>query len=119
MQYRLLGSTGIDISVVGFGAGPVSTLMVGEEFAIGVLAGGALAGNEPSPHTLKTPFFPIDLYERDRQRAAALCARLGTNQSIAREAIQFAISHPLIHSALIGLAATAEIDEAVTALSSF
>jgi len=34
--------------------------------------GGALAGNPPSPHTLKTPFFPLALYERDRQRAARL-----------------------------------------------
>src|SRR5439155_24055246 len=36
--------------------------------AIRVLAGGALAGNAPSPHTLKTPFFPLELYERDRER---------------------------------------------------
>ena len=28
-------------------------------FAIRVLAGGALAGKPPSPHTLKTPFFPL------------------------------------------------------------
>src|SRR5262249_19964776 len=32
-------------------------------FAIRVLAGGALADNPPSPHTLKTPFFPPALYE--------------------------------------------------------
>src|SRR5207248_2350708 len=38
-------------------------------FAIRVFAGGALLGQEPSAHTLKTPFFPLPLYERDRQRA--------------------------------------------------
>ena len=30
--------------------------------AIRVLAGGALAGSPPSPHTFKTPFFPLALY---------------------------------------------------------
>jgi hypothetical protein len=36
--------------------------------AIRVLAGGALAGSPPSPHTFKTPFFPLALYERDQPR---------------------------------------------------
>jgi aryl-alcohol dehydrogenase-like predicted oxidoreductase len=31
MQYRRLGKTGIAISVLSFGAGPVSTLMVGDD----------------------------------------------------------------------------------------
>ena len=31
MQYRTLGRTGLEISVVSFGAGPISTLMVGNE----------------------------------------------------------------------------------------
>src|SRR5438067_10318141 len=33
MLYRSLGSTGICVSALSFGAGPVSTLMVGEEGA--------------------------------------------------------------------------------------
>src|ERR1051325_999017 len=33
MQYRPLGRTGIEISVLSFGAGPISTLMVGEDRA--------------------------------------------------------------------------------------
>ncbi len=37
--------------------------------AIRVLAGGALAGHPPSPHTLKTPFFPLEVYRRDAARA--------------------------------------------------
>lgn len=85
-------------------------------FAIRVLAGGALADNEPSPHTLKTPFFPLDLYERDRRRAAEIRERLGPYRKLPQEAIRFAVQHPHIHAALIGLASTSQIDEAVDAL---
>jgi aryl-alcohol dehydrogenase-like predicted oxidoreductase len=84
--------------------------------AIRVLAGGALAGNPPSPHTLKTPFFPLSLYERDRQRAARLQSALKPEQSLPREAIRFALAHPQIHSAIIGFASTNQIDEAIAAL---
>ena len=80
-----------------------------------MLAGGALAGNPPSPHTLKTPFFPLDLYHRDRQRAERLQQMLGANRPLAREAIRFALSHPQISSALIGFGETAQIDEALQA----
>jgi aryl-alcohol dehydrogenase-like predicted oxidoreductase len=81
--------------------------------AIRVLAGGALADNPPSPHTLKTPFFPLALYERDRERASQLREQLGPGKSLPCEAIRFALSHPQIHSAIIGFATTKEIDEAV------
>ncbi len=59
--------------------------------AIRVLAGGALAGNAPSPHTFKTPFFPLALYDRDRQRATELRDRLGPDQSLPQEAIRFCV----------------------------
>ena len=39
-------------------------------FAIRVFAGGALLGQEASAHTLKTPYFPLALYERVQTRAA-------------------------------------------------
>jgi aryl-alcohol dehydrogenase-like predicted oxidoreductase len=81
--------------------------------AIRVLAGGALADNPPSPHTLKTPFFPLALYERDRERAARLRAELAPGSSLPREAIRFALSHPQVHSAIIGFAEPSEIDEAL------
>jgi aryl-alcohol dehydrogenase-like predicted oxidoreductase len=84
--------------------------------AIRVLAGGALAGNAPSPHTVKTPFFPLALYERDRQRAAHWGAKLGPGRSLPREAIRFALAHPQVHSAILGFASTSEIDEAIAAL---
>jgi aryl-alcohol dehydrogenase-like predicted oxidoreductase len=85
--------------------------------AIRVLAGGALAGNPPSPHTLKTPFFPLSLYERDRQRAVRLQSSLKPEQKLSREAIRFALAHPQIHSAIIGFASTDQIDEAIAALA--
>jgi aryl-alcohol dehydrogenase-like predicted oxidoreductase len=85
--------------------------------AIRVLAGGALAGNQPSPHTFKTPFFPLDLYQRDRQRADRLQRMLGQDQSLVQEAIRFALSHPQISSALVGFGETAQIDEALQALT--
>jgi aryl-alcohol dehydrogenase-like predicted oxidoreductase len=86
-------------------------------FAIRVLAGGALAGNPPSAHTLKTPFFPAALYERDRMRAALLQQALGSRRRLAGEAVRFALCHPHIHSAIIGFADVAQIDEATAAMN--
>ena len=83
--------------------------------AIRVLAGGALAGNSPSPHTLKTPFFPLDLYERDRQRATQIHDVLGTERHLPEEAIRFALAHPQVSSALVGFAERSQIDDALLA----
>ena len=85
--------------------------------AIRVLAGGALAGNPPSPHTLTTPFFPLDLYQRDQQRAERLQHMLGPDRPLAQEAVRFAISHSQVSSALIGFGETAQIDDAMKAVS--
>ncbi|MBA4015607.1 MAG: hypothetical protein C0483_00315 [Pirellula sp.] len=85
-------------------------------FAIRVLAGGALAGNPPSPHTLKTPFFPLDLYERDRSRAADLRKALGAARRLPQEAVRFSLAHPHVNSAIIGFGDVAQIDEALAAL---
>lgn len=85
--------------------------------AIRVLAGGALADNPPSPHTLKTPFFPLALYERDRARAALLRSRLPAGRILPREAVRFALAHPQIQSALIGFGSPGQIDEAVEAMN--
>jgi aryl-alcohol dehydrogenase-like predicted oxidoreductase len=84
--------------------------------AIRVFAGGALLGNPPSPHTHKTPFFPLALYQRDQARASQLQRILGQNIPLAKTAIQFALAHPFVHSALIGFGEKGEIDEALQAL---
>lgn len=86
--------------------------------AIRVLAGGALAHRPPSPHTFKTLFFPLPLYQRDRQRAARLQGRIGVDRPLAQEAIRFVLSHPSISSALIGFGEPWQIEEALAALNS-
>lgn len=82
-------------------------------FAIRVLAGGALAARPPSPHTLKTPFFPLELYRQDRARADALLALLPSGMSRQEAAVRFALSHPAVSSAIIGFATPEEVDQAV------
>lgn len=86
--------------------------------AIRVLAGGALAGNPPSPHTFKTPFFPLALYRRDCERAARLQQLFGSDESLQQHAIRFALSHPQVSSALVGFGEPWQIDEALGALKS-
>lgn len=86
--------------------------------AIRVLAGGALAENPPSPHTLKTPFFPLALYERDRARAQRIRERLGPKYHLPAEAIRFALAHPQIQSAIVGFSTVEQVDEAVQASES-
>lgn len=84
--------------------------------AIRVLAGGALADNPPSPHTFKTQFFPLALYERDRQRANRIREALGPARHLPQEAIRFALVHSQISSAIIGFGAVSQIDEALAAI---
>jgi aryl-alcohol dehydrogenase-like predicted oxidoreductase len=79
--------------------------------AIRVLAGGALALQPPSQHTLTTPYFPLALYERDRRRAEVLAQRLSL--PLSELAIRFALSHAQIHSAIVGFATPAEVEAAV------
>lgn len=85
-------------------------------FAIRVFAGGALLGQPPSQHTFKTPYFPLDLYRRDQNRAA----RLGNEASEscrARRSVEFALAHPAIHSAIIGFGEARHVREAVNGIS--
>lgn len=80
-------------------------------FAIRVLAGGALAGRPPSPHTLKTPFFPLALYERDCRRAQSMMRLLPEGMTRQEAAVRFALSHPGVTSAIVGFATPAEVGE--------
>jgi L-galactose dehydrogenase/L-glyceraldehyde 3-phosphate reductase len=86
-------------------------------FAIRVFAAGALAGNPPSAHTLKTPFFPLALYQRDQRRAARLQKLLGLDRNLKTEAIRFVLSHPHVSAAIIGLREPWQIDEAAASLA--
>lgn len=82
-------------------------------FAIRVLAGGALSGRPPSPHTLKTPFFPLALYQQDAARAERLAALLPPGMGREEAAVRFALAHPAITGAIIGLATPDEVDQIV------
>lgn len=91
-------------------------------FAIRVLAGGALLRQPPSEHTLKTPYFPLDLYRRDLDRAASLDGGAGGSGGpggarLIRQSIEFALSHPAIHSAIVGFGAPAHVVDGVRAVS--
>lgn len=82
-------------------------------FAIRVFAAGALLGSEPSAHTLKTPFFPLALYERDRARAATLADRLGSRDAVYREALRFVLGQKEITSAIVGFGSMEHVDAAI------
>jgi aryl-alcohol dehydrogenase-like predicted oxidoreductase len=80
-------------------------------FAIRVFAGGALLGHPPSGHTLKTPYFPLDLYKRDLARADRLAERVGARVPLTELAVRFALAHPAVCSAIIGFGSVGHVDE--------
>ena len=81
-------------------------------FAIRVFAAGALLGAEPSPHTFKTPFFPLDLYRRDEARMRQLSERLGPLSKIRERALRYVVSLPEITSAIIGFGQVNHVEQA-------
>jgi len=85
-------------------------------FAIRVFAGGALLGNPPSAHTLRTRYFPLALYERDLVRTQKILQDVGSRQGVKRQALRFVLSHPQIHAAIIGFGAAADVDDTATML---
>jgi aryl-alcohol dehydrogenase-like predicted oxidoreductase len=82
--------------------------------AIRVFAGGALAGGEPSAHTLKTPFFPLELYRRDQRRAARLAEALAARGRVGLKeaALRFVLGDPRVAAAIAGFGEPAHVDEA-------
>jgi len=84
--------------------------------AIRVFAAGALLGNTPSAHTLKTLFFPLELYNRDLSRATVLSQYLGGWDELRNTAFRFVLSHPHIASALIGLGDPSHVAAAVKSM---
>ena len=76
-------------------------------FAIRVLAGGALLGQPPSAHTLKTSYFPLALYERDSHRAKEMGGSAGA-------AVRFVLDHPQITSAIVGYGTPNQVDTSLS-----
>jgi L-galactose dehydrogenase/L-glyceraldehyde 3-phosphate reductase len=85
-------------------------------FAIRVFAGGALLGQPPSAHTLKTPYFPLALFQRDAARARNVAEARAGGQSVAQLAVRFALAHPAVSSAIIGFGSPAHVAELLPAL---
>ncbi|NWF54497.1 MAG: aldo/keto reductase [Syntrophaceae bacterium] len=82
-------------------------------FAIRVLAGGALALRPPSAHTLTTPYFPLTLYQEDRERALHLRSILPDGMDLPEAAVRFALSHPGIDCVLLGMGTPQEVEQAL------
>ncbi len=80
-------------------------------FAIRVFAAGALLGQVPSAHTLKTPYFPLDLYQRDAAQAEQLRAELRDGESLTEFAVRFVLSHSAVSSAIIGFGSPSHVGE--------
>jgi aryl-alcohol dehydrogenase-like predicted oxidoreductase len=80
-------------------------------FAIRVFAGGALLDQPPSAHTLKTPYFPLALYQRDAVRVRLLGEIVGGRMTPAELAARFAIAHPNVSSAIIGFGSPEHVGE--------
>lgn len=86
-------------------------------FAIRVYAGGALAGNAPSAHTLQTKFFPLNLYEQDVLISARLCDVLGCHRDeLTSIGLRYVISHPGISAAIVGMGEPEHVDCALHAI---
>ncbi len=85
-------------------------------FAIRVYAGGALAGNPPSRHTMTTKYFPLTLFERDQSRAARLREISNDVQGVKEMALRFSLGHSDVSSVIVGFAEPRHVDEAVAFL---
>jgi aryl-alcohol dehydrogenase-like predicted oxidoreductase len=81
--------------------------------AIRVMAGGALAGQPPSAHTLKTPFFPLVLYERDLANSRRAAEFLPAGMTLPELAIRHALGDARVASAIIGFGSPSQVDDAV------
>ena len=81
--------------------------------AIRVFAGGALSGQGPSPHTFRTKFFTLDLFERDRLRARELEKLLPPENSLADTTVRYVLGRSGVATALIGFSNPRQIDTAI------
>jgi aryl-alcohol dehydrogenase-like predicted oxidoreductase len=77
------------------------------------MAGGALAAQPPSAHTLKTPYFPLAMYERDLANARRVAEILPADMTTPELAIRHALGDSRIASAIIGFANASQVDDAV------
>lgn len=79
---------------------------------IRAFAGGALLGQAPSPHTYKTKFFTLDVYQRDCQRADRLARQLPESVSLAAATIRYVLGNLGATTVLIGFASPQQVEQA-------
>lgn len=81
--------------------------------AIRVFAGGALSGQPPSAHTLKTPFYPLAIYERDQANAREIEKALPEGLGLPEVAVRHVLGSQHVTAAIVGFASPNQVDEAV------
>lgn len=81
--------------------------------AIRVYAGGALLDLEPSPHTQKSSFYPLKLYEQDRARARQLAADWGGWGRVQDAAIRWVLQQSEVTAAIVGVGCAEHLDLAI------
>jgi len=117
----LLPLTGVDASAGSVDVNYRELSLLCHDYCIGVigirvLAGGALAGQKPSAHTHKTKFFPMDLYQRDRNRTEKMAQLLPETISPVAASIRYVTGNLQATTALIGFSTPTQIDQTITAL---
>lgn len=83
--------------------------------AIRIMAGGALVGQSASPHTYKTKFFTLDVFQRDCERARRLSRVLPPGLTSAAASVRYVTETVGATTALIGFAAPKQVESAVAA----
>ena len=82
--------------------------------AIRVMAGGALVGQPPAPHTYKTKFFPLDLFHRDAQRAAKVDEAIRSDLTLAEASVRYVLGVPGVTTALVGFASAEQVRQCLS-----
>ena len=83
--------------------------------AIRLMAGGALMQHAPSPHTYKTKFFTLDVFERDSKRSEELAKILPFGVTPSAASIRYVLDTLQATTALIGFNHPEQVEEAVQA----
>jgi len=83
--------------------------------AIRIFAAGALLGRPPSAHTLKTPFFPLSLYQRDSVQSVQMCEGWTLGERLSR-AVAFPLKRQPVAAAIAGWTSQTELIEITQSL---
>ena len=113
----LLPMSGADASAGSVDVDYMELVRICHQYKVGVIgirvfAGGALVGQEPSPHTYKTKFFTLDVFQRDRIRAATLAELLPADISPVAASVRYVTHNLQTTTAAIGFATPQQVEQA-------